>query len=132
MAPESGGAAKSPLESRAFRNEVSRTAILCLSVSNSIARKSGIRRGESPRVHKGNNVVVPDVGRLNNGMAAVTFSHEQLALITHGETYLNPSLNPLSIDLGRVDWRSYSFEFGQLHPAPFVKAGDRYIVPVPP
>jgi hypothetical protein len=56
---------------------------------------------------------------------------EELVRTTHGETFFTPIIGPLSVDLGNVDWTTYSFEFGQLHHAPFVKSGDKYIVPVP-
>jgi len=120
-----------PLGSKEFRDEVSRAAILCLSVSDRIARKAGIKRGESPRGYKSDEIIVSDSAQLTKGMDAVTFSRDELAQIVHGEMFFAPTIDPLSVALGGVDWTTYSFEFGQLHHTPFVKAGDRYIVPVP-
>jgi hypothetical protein len=120
-----------PLGSKEFRDEVSRAAILCLSVSNQIAQKAGIKRGESPRGYKGDEIIIPDSAQLNKGMNAVTLSRGELLQIVHGETFFAPTIDPLSVTIGSVDWTTYSFEFGQLHHKPFVKAGDKYIVPVP-
>ena len=120
-----------PLGPKEFRDEVTRAAVLCLAVSDRIARKAGIKRGESPRGYKTDEIIVPDSAQLTEGMAAVTFSLGELARIIRGETFFAPTVDPLSIALGGVDWATYSFEFGQLHHTPFVKAGDRYIVPVP-
>lgn len=120
-----------PLGSKEFQDEVTRTAVLCLSVSDQIAQKAGLRRGESPRGYRTDQIVVPASRLLKNGIAAVTFTREELVSITHGETFFAPTIEPLCFDLGDVDWAAYSFEFGQLHHAPFVKTGDRYIVAVP-
>ena len=120
-----------PLGSKEFRDEVSRAAILCLSVSNQIARKAGIKRGESPQGYKSDGIIIPDSAQINKGMDAVTFSRGELLQIVHGGTFFAPTIDPLSVAIGSVDWTTYSFEFGQLHHTPFVKAGDRYIVPVP-
>jgi len=120
-----------PMESRGFRDEVTRAAILCLSVSNQIARKAGLKRGESPHGYKNDDIIIPDSAQLSRGMDAVTFSLGQLAEILHGDVFLATAIDPLSVTLGGVDWAEYSFDFGQLHHTPFVKTGDRYIVPVP-
>jgi hypothetical protein len=120
-----------PLGSEEFRDEVSRAAILCLSVSDRIARKAGIKRGESPQGYKGDEIIVLDSTQLTKGIDAVTFSRNELLQITLGETFFTPTIDPFSVALGGVDWTTYSFEFGQLHHTPFVKANDRYIVPVP-
>jgi hypothetical protein len=120
-----------PLGPKEFRDEVSRAAILCLSVSNRIAQKAGIKRGEIPKGYKGDEIIIPDSAQLNKGIDAVTFSQGELLQIVHGETFFAPTIDPLSVAIGSVDWTTYSFEFGQLHHTPFVKAGDRYIVPVP-
>ena len=122
---------KPPLGSKEFRDEVTRAAILCLSVSDQIARKAGIKRGENPLGYKSDEIIVPDSAQLTRGMNAVTFSRDELVQITHGEMFFSPTIDPLSITLGDVDWATYSFEFGQLHHMPFVKAGERYIIPVP-
>jgi hypothetical protein len=120
-----------PLGPKEFRDEVSRAAILCLSVSNRIAQKAGIKRGEIPKGYKGDEIIIPDSAQLNKGIDAVTFSRGELLQIVHGETFFASTIDPLSVAIGSVDWTTYSFEFGQLHHTPFVKAGDRYIVPVP-
>ncbi len=122
---------KPPLGSKEFRDEVSRAAILCLSVSNRIAQKAGIKRGENPRGYKSDEIIIPESAQLTNGMDAVTFSRDEIKQIVHGETFFAPTIDPLSVALGSVDWATYSFEFGQLHHTPFVQAGDSYIVPVP-
>jgi len=114
-----------------FRDEVSRAAILCLSVSNLIAQKAGIKRGESPQGYKSDEIIIPDSAQLNKGMDAVTFTRDELLQVSHGETFFAPTIDPSSVAIGNVDWTTYSFEFSQLHHTPFVKAGDRYIVPVP-
>lgn len=120
-----------PLGSKEFRDEVSRAAILCLSISNRIAQKAGIKRGESPRGYKSDEIIIPESAQLNKGIDAVTFSRGELLQIVHRETFFAPTIDPLSVAIGSVDWATYSFEFGQLHHTPFVKAGDRYIIPVP-
>ena len=121
-----------PVGTKAFRDEVTRAATLCLSVSNKIARKTGIsQKGERPRGRKSDEIIMPDSLQLNNGIAAVTFTREELVSVTYGETFFAPTIEPLCIDLGGVDWTTYSFEFGQLHHSPFVRTGDEYIVPVP-
>jgi len=119
------------LGSKEFRDEVSRAAILCLSVSNRIAQKAGIKRGESPQGYKSDGIIIPDSAQLNKLMDAVTFTRDEFLQITHGETFFAPTIDPMSVAIGSVDWMTYSFEFGQLHHTPLVKAGDRYIVPIP-
>lgn len=120
-----------PLGSKEFRDAVSRTAIFCLSVSNRIAQKAGIKRGESPQGYKSDEIIIPDSTRFNAGIDAVTFSRDELLQITHGEVFFFSTIDPLSIDAGSVDLTKYSFEFGQLHYTPLVKVGDKYIVPIP-
>ena len=122
---------KPSLGSKEFRDEVARAAILCLSVSDRIAWKAGIKRGEIPHGYKNDEIIIPDLAQLTGGMNAVTFSRGELVQITHGEEFFATSIDPVSVSLGAVNWETYSFEFGQLHHTPFVKAGDRYIVPVP-
>lgn len=122
----------SPTWSRSFRDEVTRAAVLCLSVSDRIARKAGIERGELPQRDRPENILVPDSTILNRGSAAVSFSRSELASITYGERVLTETIEDLSVDIGILDWSAYSFEFGQLLHSPFVVAtGDRFIVPVP-
>jgi len=122
---------KEPVGSKAFRDEVTRAAVLCLSVSNRIARQARIKRGEAPQVDKDRPIFVPVSSSLSNAAAAVTISRSELVSITHGELFFGDTIGPLSLDIGTLDWGAYSFEFGQLHHGPFVKVGDQYIVPVP-
>jgi hypothetical protein len=120
-----------PLGSKEFRDAVSRVAIFCLSISNRIAQKAGIKRGESPQGYKSDEIIIPDSAQFNVGIDAVTFSRDELLQITHGEVFFFSIVDPLSIDAGSVDLTKYSFEFGQLHHTPLVKVSDKYIVPIP-
>lgn len=121
----------SPIGRHEFRDEVTRSAILCLASSDAIAKKAGIQRGQVPAGSKFGELFVPDSKTMAAGMSAVMFRREELVSITHGETYFASIIEPLSIPLGDVDWDSYSFDFGQLHYAPFVRSGERYVVPSP-
>ena len=114
-----------------FREEVTRSAILCLSVSNAIARKAGLRRGMSPALGNTSDILVPNAKSLDELVKAVTFSQSELVLLGTGKGSLGQTIDPLSIDIGEVDWDGYLFEHGELHHKPFVRIGDKYVVSNP-
>ena len=114
-----------------FRDDVTGSAILCLSVSNAIARKAGLRRGMSPKLGKTSDILVSNAKSLKELANAVTFSQSELVLLGTGERNFGETIDPLSIDVGEVDWDKYSFEHGDLHHKPFVRIDDKYVVSNP-
>ena len=114
-----------------FEEEVIRATILCLSVSDAIARKAGIQRGIPPQIDSSREIVIPAMGFIKKGADAVTFSRSELISLTVGEEFFDVTMDPLAMNIGEVDWEGYSFEFGQLHHRPFVRAGDNYVVSDP-
>ena len=116
---------------RGFRDDVARAARLCLGVSNRIALKSGITRGTSIKEDRNSDIAIPDLRNLRTGTAAVTFSQTDLATMIPDLHAFKEAIAPLSIPLGNVDWDAYGNAFGQLQHAPFVRAGNNFIIPNP-
>ncbi len=114
-----------------FRDEATRTAILCLTVSHQIALKANLSRGCISSGQLLQELVVPDAKGFQNGADAVTFSSSQLSNISYNGSSVIDSLEPLTTDMGSVDIESYTPKFGQLHHRPFIKIGEHYIVPSP-
>ena len=123
------GTVSSPIEVQDFRDEAIRAAIVCLSVSNAIARKAGISRGIPPQLER--ELDIPHWNAMKMGSNAVTFSKADLVALLGEETYFDETVDPLTANAGDVDWEGYSFGSGDLHQTPFVKFGDHYVVPIP-
>ena len=120
-----------PVGLKPFRDEVTRAAIMCLSASDRIARKAGIKRGVAPQLDERREIFIPDASVIQKCADAVTFSKSDIVSFNQGGRFLERTVEPLTVDIGAVDWDNYSFDFGDLHYKPFVQAGDSYVVPVP-
>ena len=112
-----------------FRDDTIRAASMCLSVSNEIARKTGMGRGISPKLER--ELVVPYSNAMHIGSNAVTFSKADLLALHGPHSYFDETIGPLTIDAGHVDWEEYQTGFGDLHQKPLVRFGDEYVVPIP-
>ena len=120
-----------PLGLKPFRDQVERTAILCLSASDRIARKAGLRRGMMPPDAGKGDICIPPSGIFQIGAGAVVFSRPELVSAFRGERFFDADIGPLTTAIGSVDWDEYTFEFGVLDHTPFVKADDTYVFPNP-
>ena len=112
-----------------FRDRVMCTAILCLSVSDNIVHKAGLARGMAPANEGKGDIIVPMGKDLRRRSEAVVFSRSDLIRALPGQRSLNAIIEPLTVDIGSVEWDAYSFDFGVLDHTPFVRAGDNYVVP---
>ena len=113
------------------RDQVMQTAILCLSVSASIAKKAGLTRGIPPAEDYKADIIVPMGEDLRRKSEAVVFSRSQLIETLPAKTLLGPIIGPLTADVGTVEWDAYTFDFGILDHTPFVRDDDRYVIPNP-
>ncbi len=118
-------------EHNSFEGEVIRASLLCLSVSDAIAQRAGIRRGVPPQIDSSQEIFIPAMNVIKKGADAVTFSRSALLSLTTGEEFFDQTMDPLAKNIADVDWEGYTFEFGQLHHQPFVRAGDSYVVSDP-
>ena len=100
-------------------------------ISNRIAQKSGLKRGPAPSVGNGLDLVVPEARVLRELEAAITFSETEFAASLSGMALLPKTFGPLCTEAGTVAWTDYSLTLGALRSAPFFKAGDDLIVPIP-
>ncbi len=115
-----------------FSGEMRAAAALCLSVSNDIACKAGLKRGQQPQGDRGDDIAVPDARGFEQGGAAVAFSLPEIAQIVPEDVVPLPqTLVPLCTEPGTHDWVSYSSKWRWLHYKPFVKMGDNLLVPNP-
>ena len=114
-----------------FRADVVSSALLCLAVSNQIALRAGLQRGTQPSEDNSRNIVVPPMKLIKRGSEAVTFSRRELVTLVGDESSFDNVIPHLSVNIGEVDWASYSIEHGEIHDRPFVQAEDRYVVPDP-
>ena len=119
------------LKHNSFEEEVFRASLLCLAVSNAIAQRAGIQRGVPPQFDSSREIVIPAMNVIKKGADAVTFSRSELISLTVGEEFFDGTMDPLAMNICEVDWEGYTFEFGQLHHRPFVRAGDSYVVSDP-
>lgn len=122
-------AVDSPLSIGAFRDQVMRTALLCLSVSDTIAQKAGFARGMAPAEEEKGDIVVATGEELRKRCDAVVFSQSELIDALPAPNSFQAIIEPLTADIGTVEWDAYSFDFGVLDHTPFVRAGHRYVVP---
>lgn len=119
----------SPSGVGAFRNQVMLTTLLCLSVSDAIAQKAGFTRSMAPVEEEKGDIVVAMGEELRRRCDAVVFSQSELTDVLPAPSSFKAIVEPLTADIGAVDWDAYSFDFGVLDHTPFVRAGDRYVVP---
>ena len=120
-----------PVGLKPFRDEVTLAAMMCLSASNRIARKAGIKRGVAPQLEEQTEIFIPDATVIQKFADAVTFSKSDLLSFNQDGRFFERTVQPLTVDIGSVNWNNCSFDFGDLHYRPFVQAGDSYVVPVP-
>lgn len=120
-----------PIGLKPFRDQVERTAILCLSASDRIARGAGLRRGMMPPDAGKEVIRIPASGVFQVRAGAVVFSRPELISIFRTERFFDVDIEPLTAAIGSCDWDEYTFEFGMLDHTPFVKADDAYVVPNP-
>ena len=120
-----------PHEHNLFQEELIRATLLCLSVSDAIARKIRIERGVPPQLDSSREIIIPAMNVIRKGADAVTFSRSELIVLAVGGKYFDETMDPLAINIGEVNWDGYSFDFGQLHHSPFVRADDSYVVSDP-
>ena len=106
-----------------------RTALLCLSVSDTIAQRAGFSRGMPPADKEKGDIVVAMGGDLRKRCNAVLFSQSELIDALPAPNSFKAIIEPLTADIGAVEWDAYSFDFGVLDHTPFVRAGDQYVVP---
>ena len=119
------------LEYNPFQEELTRATLLCLSVSNAIARRNGIDRGVPPQFDSSREIIIPAMNVIKQGADAVTFSRSELIHLAVEEEHFDETMDPLTLNIGEVDWEGYTFEFGQLHHRPFVRVGNNYVVSDP-
>ena len=119
----------SSLSVGAFQDQVMRTALLCLTASNHIAQKAGFTRGMAPAHEDKGDIVVAMGDELRRRSDAVVFSQSALVNALPGQKSFNAIIEPLTAEIGAIEWDAYSFDFGVLDHTPFVRAGDQYVVP---
>ena len=119
----------SPSGMGAFRDQVMRTALLCLAASDAIAQKAGLTRGMAPAEGEKGDIAVPMGKELRRRCDAVVFSQSELIDALPAPNSFKAIIEPMAVDIGAVEWDAYSFDFGVLDHTPFVRAGDRYVVP---
>ena len=114
-----------------FCKEIRAAATLCLSVSNSIAFKAGLKRGQQPLGNRVDDIEVRDARSMKSGAAAITFSLEEIERMLRHDNQFLKALAPFCTKPGTNDWDSYSTKMGWLHHRPFVKMGKSLLVPNP-
>ena len=119
----------SSLSVGAFQNQVMRTALLCLSVSDAIVQKAGFTRGMAPADEEKGDIVVAMGEELRRRCDAVVFSQSDLIHALPATKSFKAIIEPLTVDIGAVEWEAYSFDFGLLDHTPFVRVRDKYVVP---
>ena len=113
----------------AFQNQAMQTALLCLSVSDAIVQKSGFTRGMTPADEEKGAIVVAMGGELRRRCDAVVFSQSDLIHALPATKSFKAIIEPLTMDIGAIEWDAYSFDFGELDHTPFVRVADKYVVP---
>ena len=116
---------------RQFCDEVKRASILCLATSNRIAQKAQLKRGLAPLGEREDEIVVPEPDVLRLGVDAVTFSWSDLVNLVQDKANLENTLEPLTTELGSVEWEEYRSESSRLNQTPFVRVASEYVVPSP-
>ena len=122
-------AVDSSLSVGAFQDQVMRTALLCLSVSDTIAQRAGFSRGMAPADEEKGDIVVAMGEDLRRRCNAVVFSQSELIDALAAPNSFKAIIEPLTAEIGAVEWDAYSFDFGVLDHTPFVRVGDKWVVP---
>lgn len=114
-----------------YVDQVKRLYLTGLRLSESVAERAGLLRGQMPESDSGDRISIPDQATLDDLKAAVFFSEDDLSSMASRRQISHAELDLLTCDLGNFDLESVSAEEGVLHRRPFVQTPGGVVVALP-